>query len=560
MVSRRILWFTVFLLVTGMPASVFAGPVGTLTGGGSYIEWQSTVTGHDRIVLTVAAPNGDVFTKEFASDSPVLFRLKDLRTPEDGIYNYQLTVIPRVSDAVRKELQAAREAGDEAAQHALKAAGIQEIQQSGAFTIVNGFLVSPNAPEKEKPGRISASTSPSGGRAHRPGTPVVNDQVIPDDLIVQGNACVGLDCVNGEAFGFDTVRIKEVNTRIQFNDTSSTSGTTTNNWQIRANASTSGGANFLAFVDQNASDTGEAGDIVFAVEAGAPTNSVWVDSTGRVGFRQTTPVLDLHIATGNTPAIRLEQTAGGFAAQAWDIAGNEANFFVRDITVVPSTMPFRIRPGAPTSSLDISADGDVGIGITAPTRRLDISKEGACDIGIRNTSGTDVRWFLQTDNDTNKTFKVSRDGGGGPVLTVDARNDLNGVTFRVDGSVQATNVVFSSSRELKNELGTIDGKETLARLATLPISKWTLKTDQKATAHIGPMAEDFHKLFNVGQDEKHLAVTDVNGVALAAIQGLAQLVRERDEEITALLRERDREVTMLKSRLADLEKQLAPRP
>jgi hypothetical protein len=30
------------------------------------------------------------------------------------------------------------------------------------------------------------------------------DQVIPDDLIVQGSLCVGLDCVNNENFGFDT--------------------------------------------------------------------------------------------------------------------------------------------------------------------------------------------------------------------------------------------------------------------------------------------------------------------------------------------------------------------
>ena len=31
------------------------------------------------------------------------------------------------------------------------------------------------------------------------------DFVIPDDLIVQGSACVGLDCVDGEVFNFDTI-------------------------------------------------------------------------------------------------------------------------------------------------------------------------------------------------------------------------------------------------------------------------------------------------------------------------------------------------------------------
>ena len=71
--------------------------------------------------------------------------------------------------------------------------------------------------------------------------------------------------------------------------------------------------------------------------------------------------------TNNTPAIRLEQNnSGGFTAQTWDIGGNEANFFVRDLTG-GSKLSFRIRPGAPSSSLDIAANGNVGIGTGSPT-------------------------------------------------------------------------------------------------------------------------------------------------------------------------------------------------
>ncbi len=42
----------------------------------------------------------------------------------------------------------------------------------------------------------------------------LNDQVILDDLIVDGSLFVGFDCFNGESFGFDTIRLKENNTRI----------------------------------------------------------------------------------------------------------------------------------------------------------------------------------------------------------------------------------------------------------------------------------------------------------------------------------------------------------
>src|SRR6476620_7380537 len=121
------------------------------------------------------------------------------------------------------------------------------------------------------------------------------DFVIADDLIVQGSACVGLDCVNNETFGFDTIRLKENNDRIQFDDTSTSAGFPTNNWQIRANSSASGGGSFLAFVDQGATGNSETGTIVFEVDAGAPANSLRVSSGGNIGVGTGTPVLDVHV-------------------------------------------------------------------------------------------------------------------------------------------------------------------------------------------------------------------------------------------------------------------------
>src|SRR5213075_177957 len=67
-----------------------------------------------------------------------------------------------------------------------------------------------------------------------------------------------------------------------------------------------------------------------------------------------------------------QNNAGGFTAQTWDIAGNEANFFVRDVTG-GSRLPFRIRPGAPTSSIDISATGNVGVGTASPNALLQLN-------------------------------------------------------------------------------------------------------------------------------------------------------------------------------------------
>ena len=222
--------------------------------------------------------------------------------------------------------------------------------------------------------------------------------MIADDLIVQGSTCVGLDCVNNESFGFDTIRLKENNTRIKFEDTSASAGFPTHDWQLTANDSASGGAEKFSIEDITAAT------VPFTLRGSAPTNSIFVDGTGRVGFRTATPVLDLHVSTSNTPALRLEQTnAGGFTAQTWDIAGNEANFFVRDVTG-GSRLPFRIRPGAPTSSIDINASGNVGVGTASPEVKVDVRGSDA-------VSGS--FWFTVPSNTDSPVMAMRRGRAGG---------------------------------------------------------------------------------------------------------------------------------------------------
>lgn len=51
--------------------------------------------------------------------------------------------------------------------------------------------------------------------------------------------------------------------------------------------------------------------------------------------------------------------------------GNEIGFAVRDVTNA-SKFPFRIRPGAPNSTLDLLANGRVGIGTATPVATLHV--------------------------------------------------------------------------------------------------------------------------------------------------------------------------------------------
>ncbi|HKS64236.1 MAG TPA: tail fiber domain-containing protein [Xanthobacteraceae bacterium] len=223
------------------------------------------------------------------------------------------------------------------------------------------------------------------------------DQVIPDDLIVQGSLCVGFDCVNNENFGSDTIILKENQLRIFFLDTSA-AGFPSNDWRLIANDA-NGSGNLFAIEDST------AGRRIMTLTAGAASNSIFVDSIGRVGFRTAAPVLDLHVNTSNTPALRFEQNnSGGFSAQTWDVAGNEANFFVRDVTG-GSKLSFRIRPGAPTSSLDIAASGNVGLGTASPGARLDVQASGSSNIAaIFADNKADGLAFIRVDSNAGSGY------------------------------------------------------------------------------------------------------------------------------------------------------------
>jgi len=295
------------------------------------------------------------------------------------------------------------------------------------------------------------------------------DQVIADDLIVDGSSCVGFDCVNGEAFGFDTIRLKENNVRIQFDDTSSTASFPTNNWQLRANASGNGGPSFFGIVDQGASGNSDSGTIVFQVEAGARANALFVEADGDVGIGTGNPTVDLHIVTGNTPTVRLDQDgSSGFTPQVWDVAGNETNFFVRDVTG-GSRLPLRIRPSAPTSSIDVAGtSGNVGFGTSSPGASVHVRRtDASAQVKVEETNGTFVarQLLLLTNNggaqarfeNTNNGsqwntgsnngggFQINRVGSGITEFSINGANgNVNmGANLLVTGTISSGGMVLN---------------------------------------------------------------------------------------------------------------------
>lgn len=562
--SRYVLLSLVLLLL--LPTLSFAKPIGNepvghLSASGASVQWMTAVDS-ERIVLTVVAPNGAVFHKEFMAGSTPSFRLQDLGGRlTDGPYTYELRVVPHVSEAVKQQLAAARAAGDDDAAGRIQAAAglnANALVQSGSLLVLNGAFVSPDLEEPtartpQAQGAAPASGTTSASSISNPRVVKPLDVVVADDQIVQGSQCVGLDCVNNESFGFDTVRLKENNTRIHFDDTSTSTGFPNHNWQLTANDSASGGANKFSIEDLTSAT------VPFTITGSSPSNSMFVDSTGRLGLRTATPVLDLHIATGNTPAHRLEQnTSGGFTAQTWDIAGNEANFFVRDVTG-GSRLPFRIRPGAPTSSIDISASGKVGVGTASPAEQLHVlgTTTRAFVVASNNTTaglnmevdnaGTSVGFgVVRTENNGDMDFFTGTTGGTlGERLRILSGGNVGigtstpgsqlviangGTTSSVNAG--ATQFTVASSRTFKENIEPIDVPDILKKIEAVPVVTYDFRNNGPKD-RLGLIAEDFHQVFGRG-DDKHIDGQDVQMALWMAVQKLTAENKELTERLAKL--------------------------
>ena len=219
--------------ISGLAQSLRADdPIAAVAADSAEITFQPRVE-FARLMLRVSTPAGDVFSKEFEAGPLPSFKLIDdggSKLP-DGQYVYELRLTPHLDREVREALVAARSKGDDEVVRDLQRSGkipTQIAVQSGTFAVKEGVVYFGGIEEPKTPGAPGPSIQSAGKK--KGGGVGILDVVTPDDIIVQGSACIGLDCVNNESFGFDTIRLKENNTRIKFDDTSTSTGFPANDW------------------------------------------------------------------------------------------------------------------------------------------------------------------------------------------------------------------------------------------------------------------------------------------------------------------------------------------
>lgn len=214
------------------------------------LDWQPAAD-YESLALTVTGPQDLFIQREFkAGQVPFLGLFDSSGNPlPDGNYVY--------------ELRGARSGEREV------------VVESGYFSVQQGSFAT------------AADPQPVSAQRGKPRVVTAMDNVINDDLIVTGNACVGTGCVDGESFA-TPVEIKTSAPGIRLEDTSACC-TADADWEINANS----GADNLIIRDRDASTT------PFTITGAAPTNSLFIASSGSVGIGTSTPSSKFHVSGGD---------------------------------------------------------------------------------------------------------------------------------------------------------------------------------------------------------------------------------------------------------------------
>ena len=104
----------------------------------------------------------------------------------------------------------------------------------------------------------------------------------------------------------------------------------------------------------------------------------------------------------------------------------------------------------------------------------------------------------------------------------------------------------TSSRTTKENLLVVNGADVLSRLNGIEVSTWNYISEGRRVRHMGPMAEDFFKAFQLGTGNTSIGLQDLTGVSLAAIK---ELNRKTDE-----LRQKTTEVEQLRGEVNQLRR------
>jgi len=199
-----------------------------------------------------------------------------------------------------------------------------------------------------------------------------------------------------------------------------------------------------------------------------------------------------------------------------------------------------VGTGGPADGQEImrlQPNGNVGIGTTNPTGKLQIEDGSFPDSKIRFGGPQGGAHHLSSQRDmvfnSDKPFGTERGCFYFRKTTFDNLASYRNLVIiteagdlQATGNVYANGILLTSSRELKENIAELSGKEAVEALKNLNPVKFNFKADSDKNRHIGFIAEDVPELVATS-DRKTLSPMDIVAV-------LTQALKEQQNTISAL--------------------------
>ncbi len=254
---------------------------------------------------------------------------------------------------------------------------------------------------------------------------------------------------------------------------------------------------------------------------------------GRVGIGTNAPAATLHVKAPQNASLTLESASGDTDLTV--ASGLSSRWSLRSsVATNGSLLQLVDRTAGDKTRLAIDSAGNVGIGVSNPRFPLQVNgtiawggaqlhsdQGGSIELGSGSgqpgaSPYIDFHYGLDNNRSQNYNVRLVNDGDG--QLTINGN-------LRVTGTIAQ-----ASDREVKRDFAPVNPREILDKITRLPIQTWSY-AGKVEVRHAGPVAQEFRAAFGLGEDDRHIATVDADGVALLAIQGLNQKLEEKNREI-----------------------------
>jgi hypothetical protein len=156
-------------------------------------------------------------------------------------------------------------------------------------------------------------------------------------------------------------------------------------------------------------------------------------------------------------------------------------------------------------------------------------------LGFKAASNLLKPAFVYSDVSSNSetvaplAFQFVVRAAGGFVFYTDSSNTMGVMLAPGSGSWSVV-----SDRSKKENFEKVEDEEILAKINRLSIKTWNYKSQNDSIRHIGPMAQDFNKLFVFGNNQKMIEGADIDGVIFSGIKAIHKRVVKIDSSYEPL--------------------------